>query len=347
MYTCEKCKKGFRDRYNLSKHMSRIKPCSSQIISMEPKNFEIDKQDSGFDKQDSGFDKQDSGFGKQDSGFDKQDSGIKNRCKFCLNDFFNTQSRKRHEATCKDRNDTRLLELELDVKPKITECKTECRFCNKKFFRTDSLKEHIPICKEREIYHDKLLNTKKEQQMVITNIHNGNNINNIQVINNYFSENTIPFGKPRLTGHIITEKFVEILRESYKQYGQGQDYEVAGEILLRLEECIQEIPENRNYLADQKSPIWTVKTEEGTKSMDKDKCIHSIIKENAGILCENKDSINEHNQQVFKNKTMVDSFVHQKTFQKKGINHKPYGEKKINKIKNGLQIINKNVVCDF
>jgi glucosamine--fructose-6-phosphate aminotransferase (isomerizing) len=36
-------------------------------------------------------------------------------------------------------------------------------------------------------------------------------------------------------------------RESYKQYGQGQDYEVAGEILLRLEECIQEIPENRNY----------------------------------------------------------------------------------------------------
>ena len=334
MYTCEKCKKGFRDRYNLSKHMSRIKPCSSQIISMEPKNSGIEPKNSGIEPK--------------NSGLCKQDSGIENRCEFCTKIFSSAWYRKRHEATCKDRNDTRLLELELDVKPKITECKTECRFCNKKFFRTDSLKEHIPICKEREIYHGKLLNTKKEQQMVITNIHNGNNnINNIQVINNYFSENTIPFGKPRLTGHIITEKFVEILRESYKQYGQGQDYEVAGEILLRLEECIQEIPENRNYLADQKSPIWTVKTEEGTKSMDKDKCIHSIIKENAGILCENKDSINEHNQQVFKNKTMVDSFVHQKTFQKKGINHKPYGEKKINKIKNGLQIINKNVVCDF
>jgi len=340
MYTCEKCKKGFRDRYNLSKHMSRIKPCNSnsstQIDPMEPKN-------SGFGPKNSGIEPKNSGLCKQDSGIES-----KLKCEFCTNIFSSSWYRKRHEATCKDRNDTRLLELELDVKPKITECKTECRFCNKKFFRTDSLKEHIPICKEREIYHGKLLNTKKEQQMVITNIHNGNNnINNIQVINNYFSENTIPFGKPRLTDHIITEKFVEILRESYKQYGQGQDYEVAGEILLRLEECIQEIPENRNYLADQKSPIWTVKTEEGTKSMDKDKCIHSIIKENAGILCENKESINDHNPQVFKNKTMVDAFVHQKTFERKGINHKPYGEKKINKIKNGLQIINKNVVVDF
>ena len=261
-------------------------------------------------------------------------------------DFSTIWYKNKHEKICKHKNDTRLLEIELKIEPELLECKTECRFCNKKLFRSDKLASHISICKEREKYHETLLLKKKEnvQQIIINN--NNQQITNNQTLNIYFTENTIPFGNKRLTDHIKVEKLVEILRSSYKQYDPSQDYEIAGEILLKLEEYLQEIPENRNYLPDQKSPIWTIKTNGGVKYIDKDKCLDNIVKENAGIICDRKEEIDTHNENVFKNKTINDAFTHEKNFKSKGINHKPCGERKLNKIKNGLQIINTNYL-DF
>ena len=139
---------------------------------------------------------------------------------------------------------------------------------------------------------------------------------------------------------------VDILRASYKQYGKDKDYEISGEILLRLEECLQEVPENRNYLIDNKTSICSIKTENGIKYLDKDKCMDSIVKENAGLICDKKEEITNENENVLKNKTISDAFYHETQFQQKGINYKPYGEKKVNKIKKGLEIVNKNH-CPF
>jgi len=354
MPECEKCKKHFRDSWNLSAHMSRIKPCvkeTSKIDSaLDKQENTLNKQENTLNKQENTFQEQKDIFGQQkDIPILKKDISDK-ECKFCMNTYFNKQSKNRHESICKQRDDpTRLLEIENNIEPEIPDCKTECRYCNKTFSRTALLNKHRVICKEKEEYHQILLKQKNNSVQVQQSIHTQNNIqtqnnNNISI---YFNENTIPFGSKRLTDHITTEKLVDILRTSYRHYGQDQDYEIAGEILLRLEECLQEVPENRNYQIDEKSSIWSIKTNNGLKYIDKDKCINSIVKENAGILCDKKEEIDNCNGQVFKNKTIADAFTHEKQFHKKGIHYTPYGEKKVNKIKKGLEIVNKNVDCSF
>ena len=83
----------------------------------------------------------------------------KNKCNFCFNIFFNNSSLKRHQLTCKEKNNPiRLLEIENDIKPKEPLTKTECRFCNKVLFNTSKLNGHLLICKKREEYHQGLLN---------------------------------------------------------------------------------------------------------------------------------------------------------------------------------------------
>jgi hypothetical protein len=314
MLECEKCKKKFRDRWNLSAHMLRITPCTNENIVKNTLD---------------------------------EDTFKNKQCQFCLNTFSNKKNKNKHEIICKQKDDpVRILEIKKQITPVLPESKTECRYCNKNLCRTAMLNKHLLICKEKEEYLQILLKNENNNQNKI-NIQTQNNIENNNIQNNniniYFNEKTIPFGSKRLTDHITPEKLVEILRTSYRHYGQDQDYEIAGEILLRLEECLQEVPENRNYLIDEKSSIWSIKTNNGLKYIDKEKCMHSIVKENAGILCDKKEEIDNCNEQVFKNKTIADAFVHEKHFHKKGIQYKPYGERKINTIKKGLQIINKNI----
>jgi len=334
--------------------MLRKNACNPNIEDNLPKNSAFDGKNSPFDGKNSPFDGKNSPFDGKNSPFDGKNSAFceKNKCKciYCLNIFSSSRYKNKHELICRHNNETRILEIEMEIEPELPECNTECRFCNKKLFRSDALYKHIPICKEREIYHKQLLKQKEKNTFIGQQIINNNNQvtnNNNQTLNIYFNENTIPFGSKRLTDHITTEKLVEILRSSYKQYEKEQDYEIAGEILLRLEECLQEVPENRNYLIDEKSSIWSIKTDNGFKYIDKDKCMHSIVKENAGILCDKKEEINICNEQVLKNKTIADAFIHEKQFRKKGLHYSPYGERKVNKIKNGLQIVNKNNECPF
>jgi len=339
MIECEKCGNFFRDKWNLNSHLSRKKSCNpnfTPIVNDTPENI---PKNSPIETKNSTI-------------LPKNSTIKKNKCKFCIISFSTEWYKNEHEKTCKHNNNTRLLEIDMEIEPNIPKCKTECRFCHKNLSRTDSLIRHVPICKEREESHEKLLKEKeneiKTQQTIINNnnIINNTNIGTQNNLNIYFNENTVPFGNKRLTDHIKVEKVVEILRSAYNQYQPGQDYEIAGELLLKMEEYLQEIPENRNYRTDDKSPIWVVKTESGVKYLDKDKCIHNIIKENAGILCDNQDEINTHNKKVFQNKTISDAFIHEKEFEKKGIYHKPDGQRKMDKIKSGMLLVNKNV-ADF
>jgi len=330
MISCEKCGNFFRDKYDLARHLSRKISCIQKIL--EP-DFTQDEPNSTLREPNSTLDEPNSILKEQ-----------KNTCQFCLHTFFNRSSTKRHENICKHRNDTRLLEIELNIKLKLPENKTHCRFCNKNMSRSDVLNKHK--CKERETYHQELLKQKQQIEYKQLTIINNNNTTTNNNLNIHFHENTIPFGSKRLTDHINIDRFVDILRTSYNQCQPGQAYEVAGEILLRLEECLQERPENRNYVPDQKSTIWTVKTDFGVKSIDKDKCLNTIIKENAGIIYDKRTDIDNHNQLVFKNKTMNDAFDHQESFKKKGIDYTIYGDRKLNKIKSGLVMVNKNV-ADF
>jgi hypothetical protein len=262
--------------------------------------------------------------------------------------FSSSWYKKKHELICRHRNETRLLELELDITPELPECKTECRFCNKLLFRTDALNKHVRVCKDRVEYHERLLKQQTQQQMVIQtqNIHNVNNIHNGNntIINNYFPENTIPFGSPRITDDITVEKAIDLLRVAvYKRYMPDQTYEMAGDVIVELEKLILKIPENRNYIMDDKSSTCMVKTDTGFEYTTKDECVNGIIIENAGLLCSMKGAIKEANPKVFNNNSVVQVFDHQKCFEKRGANYTPDGLKKVNKIKKQLQIANQNL----
>jgi hypothetical protein len=339
--------------------MSRKKPCIPISVQNPDDTNENIHQNSAFDKQNTTFPKQNTTFGKQNTTFGKQNTTINNEntCDYCLHAFFNKQSKKRHEKSCKHRNETRLLEIEMDIEMTIPENKTECRFCNKNISRMDALTRHIPNCKERLEYHEQLLKEKNEKQKnekekIQNFIQTQNNtINNTvnNTVNNLiiqFHENAVPFGNKRLTDHIKVDKLITLLRNIYKQHQPSQDYEIAGELLLGIEAYLQELPENRNYLIDDKSPIWVVKTESGIKYIDKDKCLNNIVKENAGILCDKRNDIDETNDKVFQNKTITEAFDHEIEFKKQGLQYKPQGQRKLDKIKSGMLLINKNV-CDF
>jgi len=324
MFSCAKCGNYFRDKRDLCRHQSRLRPC----VKVSPQGYvNLPCQNTTLPCSNPIIKEQ------------------KKTCQFCLHTFYDKRNKNKHENICKHRNDTRVLEIELNINPNLPEDKMKCRFCNKNMSRADVLNKHK--CKERDFYHQELLKQKQQIEYRQLTINNGiiNNTTNNN-LNIHFHENTVPFGSKRLTDHINIDRFVDILRDSYKQYQPGQSYEVAGEILLRLEECLQERPENRNYLPDQKSTIWTVKTDSGVKVIDKDKCLNTIIKENAGIIYNKRTDIDIHNQQVFKNKTMIDAFDHQESFKKKGIDYTIHGDRKLNKIKSGLMMVNKNV-CDF
>ena len=345
MYRCERCQKDLRDQFNLERHQARIRPCRKQPI---PQNDPETARDSTFETRDSTFVARDSTFVARDSTFEN-----KLKCEFCMTVFSSSWYKKKHELICRYKNETRVLELDLGITPELPECKTECRFCNKIICRTDALNKHVRVCKEREEYHERLLKQQTQQQMVIQTQQNIQQQHNIQtqnntIINNYFPENTIPFGSPRIMEHVTNEKILGFLRAIYKRYSPDQSYEMSGELIVELEKLLLEVPENRNYIMDDKSSTCVIKTNTGFEYTTKDECANGIIIENAGALNNKKESIKEYNPQVFKINSMVQLFAHQKCFESRGVNYKPDGLKKINKMKKQLEIANKNVnVVDF
>jgi hypothetical protein len=157
--------------------MSRKNGCNPNNEDNLPTNSAFSPKNSPFDAKNSPFDAKNSPFDAKNSPFCE-----KNKCKciYCMNIFSTAWYKNKHELICKHNNDTRLLEIEMEIEPELPECNTECRFCNKKLFRSDKLSKHIPICKERENYHNQLLKQKEKNTFIGQQIINNNN----QVTNN-------------------------------------------------------------------------------------------------------------------------------------------------------------------
>jgi hypothetical protein len=315
-------------------------------------------QDSALELQDSALGLQDSALREQDSALPKQDPPLKkqNKCDYCLHTFYNKTNKKRHESICKHRNETRCLEIEMNVKITIPEDKTECRFCKKAMFRTDALSKHVQVCKDRLEYHEQLLkekNKEKEEKEIQiyenaqTVINNNGTINNGTINNN----NTINiFGTPRSTAHLDTEQIIQFLRELKKQHLPQQTYEQAGNLIIMVENYVQEDLANRNFvIPDFKSFIGYTKNEKNWDIVGIDNPLNQQFKETAGILYDKKEEIDNVNDKVFKNNTNSEIFKHVKYFNKEGFYYNPHGDHKIKAIKSNYKItkLKNKTVCDF
>ena len=84
MFFCSICEKGFRDRYNLDKHMSRIKPCGKNILR---ENLENNPNNTSLDQKDTSLDQKDTSINQKD--IENKD----NICNYCLHTF-STKSNK-------------------------------------------------------------------------------------------------------------------------------------------------------------------------------------------------------------------------------------------------------------
>ena len=115
MVNCVRCKKVFRNQYDLTRHMSRKFKCIQIIVTINKQNELPAKQNELP--------------AKQNELPAKQNEPI---CEFCFKNFFNTQSLTRHYNICKSQDDPlRRLEIESGITPVLPTCPTECRFCNK------------------------------------------------------------------------------------------------------------------------------------------------------------------------------------------------------------------------
>ena len=351
MLKCQKCNNFYRDRFNLNKHMSRKKPCVNEIQTIPDDTEKKDVTNSTLGVTNSTVDVKDSTVDVTNSTPGVKNSTNKN-CQFCLNTFSSVMYKKRHETICKYRNDTRTLEIELDIKPIISSCKTECQFCNKNLSRSDALARHIPTCKERLDYHEQLLKQQKEK--------NEKNEKNIQQANtiingnhNTINNNTINinvFGERRSLEHVEVENIIQFLRDLKKHHLPEQTYEQAGNLIVMMENYIQQNESNKNFvIPDYKSSIGYIKKENDWEITGIDNPLNSQFKDTAGILCEKKEEIDNTNKKVFQSNTNREIFRHVKNFNEMGFNHSPYGDQKMKVIKSSYKISklkNKNVV-DF
>jgi hypothetical protein len=367
----------FRDGFNLRKHQSRLRLCVEKIFTGKNENASnsaFASSNSAFASSNSAFASSNSAFASSKSTFASSKSilrDVKNRtesskissktCEYCLHVFYDKSNKAKHQKICKHRNETRLLEIEMNVKITIPEDKTECRFCKKAMFRTDALSKHIQVCKDRLKYHEELLkekNKEKEEkeiqiyenpQTVVNNgtIINGTTINNNGTINN----NTINiFGTPRSLEHIEVERIVQFLRDLKKEHITNQTYDQAGELVIMMEKYIQENEANRNFvIPDYRSAIGYIKQEKDWEIVNVEKPLSIQFKETAGILCDKKEEIDNVNDKVFKNNTNCEIFQHVKHFNNKGFEHVMYGDQKLKVIKSKYKLtkLKNKSICDF
>jgi len=302
---CEKCLKKFRDRWNLSAHKARIRPCERiPEKSLEHTNpgkvaeFHVLEQNSTLGKQNSMF-------LEQNSMLPEQDSMLKNdtvKCQFCFNTFFNKACKQRHEKNCKQQNDTRLLEIELDIDPVLPKCKTECRFCNKILSRTDTLNNHINICKERIKYNEKLLKQRKETGNQIINgetvnvncnVNNNNTINNN---NNTINQLVLNFGEETME-HIELRDIIKILKEAKDEYREDEFSKIAGEFVCLFDKLLKENPRNKNITIPCLNSMYAkVKYSHGWETMPIDKVVHRLIKNTSKRVLEQRREIEEYDR---------------------------------------------------
>jgi hypothetical protein len=272
MVECQKCGAWFRDNYHLSRHQSRVKPCiGKNKIDTTAKNT-LEEQNKLLKEQNELL--------KEQNKLSEEQKTPLNVCKFCLNTFFNISSLKRHNSTCKLKNDpVRLLEIENGITPKIPELKTECRFCNKVLFNTSKLNSHLLICKEREEYHNRLLNM--EQKQIPTQINNIQNQTNIENQTNNQNIFILSFGNENLD-NIRIEDIMKDVNNLISDNADAKNYIIAGKLLTCFEERVKENPANKNTkLRSIDSKYGEIKTDKGMKKVKIEKFLDNCIKNTA------------------------------------------------------------------
>jgi len=329
--------------------MSRIKPCVNEINKNVHDTILKMEQNNAILEQNNARPEQNNAILEQNNAKNCEVSQ-KNTCQYCTNIFFNKNTLRRHEKTCKMKDDPcRLLEIEMGIQHKKSE-NLICYFCNKTLFRADSLTRHLSICKERGLYHEQLLkqNQEKEQKIIQQTINNGT-INN-GTINNGTINNTIVFNTPRSLQHIQAEKIIQFLRDLKQHHLPDQTYEKAGDLIIMMENYIQENEENKNFvIPDYKSVVGYIKNKEDWTVTGIENPLNQQFKETAGIIYEKRSDIENVNEKVFENNNNVEIFKHVKQFNNKGFGYDIYGDQKIKSIKSNYKITklkNQNI-CDF
>ena len=309
MVECKNCGACFRDSYDLNKHMSKLKPCLEKKV--EENSGTAQKRSSTAPKQSSTAPKQSSTAPKQSSEAPKQSSL---NCMFCLNHFSTNYNLKRHNLTCKLKEDpVRLLEIENEIEPVLPECKLECRFCNLFYQNISNLNKHIKVCKERENYHKFLLTKQK------TTVNNNIVINNNNIINNNIVINLV--GQESIE-HIDPERIINLLRDIDQNYEPSQVFLKAGKLITSFDELICEKEENKNLIIPYSKCLYSeVKTPTGWKKSEVDDSLNRSFKNSAKKLYDTKESIENHNDKVFKYEKNNHIFKEVKGFANKGFNY--------------------------
>ncbi len=283
MFECEKCKKVFRDRYNLTKHQSRIRPCKKNM-SIEPlgesPKCTLGNANSSLGNANSSMGNANSSMGNANSSIDK-----KINCVYCLISFKTKQNKNKHENNCKYKNDPiRLLEIEKGIEPKIPENRLECRFCSKIFSRSDNFNRHIPTCKDREKY---LKTLEKPQSPLSTTINNNNN--NTTFNNCFFVINS---------NDLDIEEYLYCMKTAADEYNRSDIPKIAGESLCLInKQLIKKNPDNKFITFPHLNSMHAnQKTSEGTEMITVEKGFNRILKNTSKCILNHGKEIDDYDR---------------------------------------------------
>ena len=289
MIECKNCGVSFRDKYTLNRHLSRKTSCCDKI-----NHIEIIKE------------------------IENENSKV---CQFCLNTFSTNWYKNNHEKICKSSKDSlRLFEIENGIKP-LACSKNQCRFCNVGFCRSFVLQNHYNVCKEREKYFEKI----KKENVIQTNVQNANQIQNANVINNNNINNNVTIinmGGKETIDHIEIEQILDLWRTINKTYDNSQIYLKAGKLITSFDDLIRELPENKNiFIPNSKCLYSEVKTPTGWEKKEVEESLNIAFKNSAKLLYGTKESIETHNNKVFKADQNKHVFSEVKQFADRGLDH--------------------------
>jgi len=341
MFTCQKCRKNFRDNWNLTKHTSRLRPCGPGIplgsTTADIPKSTLDIPKSTLREQKSTLGEQKSTLGEQKSTLGEQKStleipenprSLKNtQCTWCLNNFFNISTKNRHMSTCKLINDPlRKLEIEKGIIPD-EHADNSCRFCNKVYSRKSNLNRHF--CKEREEY---LLKLKKNNcvggnNVTINNVSNSNNVTTTNIDNSV--NITLNIHKQENTKDLNVELLIDELRKLNRLHGKENHFVIAGNLVIFLDGQITQKVENVNaFIENAKTIAGQLLTEKGWEILPADEIIDLKIKNTANKLVELRPAIDKYNPRVFQ---QPDSCLTMKEVAKIGTRGLRYGKNTVGK----------------
>ena len=340
MYSCDNCKIAFRDKWNLERHMTRIKQCIFVEASMEENKL---NKKSTLDNKKSTLDNKKSTLDNKKSTLINPKSTLE--CKYCINIFSSRQYKNIHEKNCKSRDDPiRLLEIEQNIIPEIPECKTECRYCNKNLSRPSLLNIHYLTCKSKEDYHASLKQNMPISTTTINNTNNNNSHNNSHNNHNNSHNTTnnttnivLNFGQDNLD-HVEIGRVIELLKVARSEYQIEQVYEIAGELIMLFDNYKNENPQNHNIIIpSSKSLYGEIKTALGWEKISTNRCLNNAFKNSANELSSRQTEIDISNNKVFKNQSNKEIFTEVKQFANKGFAHNTYGTTALRELKSSFR----------